>query len=109
MTHRLPGLPAVYAPVDWSVLNNDKRSATLARREYFNPNNRELKPLKQRQFVAIQDPISKLWDRFGYIIDTHTSSGRSYRVRTHDHLQHILEHNRRLLRPADLLENSKSQ
>ena len=112
MTHRLPGLPSLpiaYTPVDWKVLSEDRRSAAQARRDYFNQNCRELKPLREGQFVAIQDPNTRLWDRFGYIIGTRTSSGRSYHVQTHDHLRHILERNRRLLRPADLFEISKSK
>ena len=111
MTHRLPGLPSlpvVHEPVDWKKLSDEKRSAAHARRDYYNQTCRELKPLEKGQFVAIQDPITKLWDRFGYIMDRRTSSGRSYLVKTHDHLQHTLERNRRFLRPADLIEISKS-
>jgi len=104
MTHHLPGLPSlpqVYEPVDWKTISQQKRDAMRARKDYFDMNARELKPLKPGQYVAIQDPISKLWDRFGYVIKSRTASGRSYHVKEEKHGR-VFERNRRLLRPADL-------
>ena len=104
MTHRLPGLPSlpqIYEPVDWKAMSQQKRDAIRARKDYFDQNSRELKPLQPDQYVAIQDPISKKWDRFGYVIKSRTASGRSYHVKEEKHGR-IFERNRRLLRPADL-------
>ena len=104
MTHHLPGLPSlpqIYEPVDWKTISHQKRDAMRARKDYFDQNSRELKPLKPGSYVALQDPISKLWDRFGYVIKPRTASGRSYYVKEEKHGR-VFERNRRLLRPADL-------
>ena len=111
MTHHLPGLPSlpqVYEPVDWKTISQQKRDALRARKHYFDQNSRELKPLRPDQYVAIQDPISKLWDRFGYVIKSRTASGRSYHVKEEKHGR-VFERNRRLLRPADLFMHTSEK
>ena len=56
MTHCLPGLPSlpqIYEPVDWKAISQQKRDSLRARKDYFDQNSRELKPLKPGQYVAI--------------------------------------------------------
>ena len=60
-------------------------------------NSRTLKPLKVGQQVRVQDPVSKLWNRSGLVIEVNGQGYRQYRVRL-DGSGRVSLRNRRHLR-----------
>ena len=94
----LPALPSYYDPIDVDEADRFRKDVCLERKKVKDENAREMSLLRPHQRVAIQDPVTHRWTKFGSISHLReTGSGRSYIVKCDDGGE--LERNRRLLRP----------